>query len=154
MENVWSCNQSSNSYSFDYRVCVWGWLGGWGWLNARTRCEGSRWHCWYWNWTASDYKILAVFYYLSPVITSIRNSIIRAIKRLYEKSFSKIKIGKQLRSGLYITKELRQGCSLSPTLFKLHIQNALENWQKKCAKMGLKIQNTTIYSMLFADDNY
>ena len=95
-----------------------------------------------------------MFYYLSPVITSIRSSITRAIKRLYEKPFSKIKIGKQLRSGLYITKELQQGCSLSPTLIKLHIQNALENWQKKCAKMGLKIQNMTIYSMLFADDNY
>jgi len=30
--------------------------------------------------------------------------------------------------------------------------NALEKWQKKCAKMGLEIQDTTIYSMLFADD--
>jgi len=28
----------------------------------------------------------------------------------------------------------------------------LENWQKKCAKMGLEIQDTTIYSLLFADD--
>jgi len=27
----------------------------------------------------------------------------------------------------------------------------LENWQK-CAKMGLEIQDTTIYTMLFADD--
>ena len=83
---------------------------------------------------------------------NISNSIIRAIKRLYENSFSKIKIGKQLSSGFYITKGLRKGCSLSPTLFKIYIQNALENWQKKCAKMGLEIQDTTIYSMLFADD--
>jgi hypothetical protein len=72
---------------------------------------------------------------------------------LYENSFSKIKIGKQLSSGFYTTtKGLRQGCSLSPTLFKIYIQNALENWQKKCAKMELEIQDTTIYSMLFADD--
>jgi len=28
----------------------------------------------------------------------------------------------------------------------------LENWLKKCAKMGLEIQDTTIYTMLFADD--
>jgi hypothetical protein len=33
---------------------------------------------------------------------SISNSIIRAVKRLYENSFSKIKIGKQLSSGFYI----------------------------------------------------
>jgi len=49
---------------------------------------------------------------------NIGNSIIRAIKRLYENSFSKIKIRKQLSSGFYVTKGLRQGCSLS-------IQNAL-----------------------------
>ena len=67
--------------------------------------------------------------------------------------FSKIKIGKQFSSGFYtyITKGLRQGCSLSPTLFKIYIQNALENWQKKYAKMGMEIQDTTIYSTLFAD---
>jgi len=83
---------------------------------------------------------------------NISNSIIRAIKRLYENSFSKIKFGKQLSSGFHITKGLRQGCSLSPTLFKIYIQNASENWQKKCAKMVLEIQDTTIYTMLFADD--
>ena len=52
---------------------------------------------------------------------NISNIIIRAIKRLYENTFSKTKIGKQLSSGFYITKELRQGCSLSPTLFKIYI---------------------------------
>ena len=47
---------------------------------------------------------------------------------------------------------LRQGYSLSPTLFKIYTQNALENWQKNCAKMGFEFQDMTIYSMLFADD--
>jgi len=37
---------------------------------------------------------------------NIRNSIIKVIKRLYENSVSKIKIGKQLSSGFYITKGL------------------------------------------------
>jgi hypothetical protein len=83
---------------------------------------------------------------------NICNSIIRAIKRLYGNSFSKIKIGKHLPSGFYATKGLRQGCSLSLTLVKIYIQNALENWQKKCVRMGLEIQDTTIHSMLFADD--
>jgi hypothetical protein len=58
---------------------------------------------------------------------NISNSIIRAIKRLYENSFSRIKIGKLLSPGFYVTKGLRQGCSLSPTLFKIYLQNALEN---------------------------
>jgi len=34
------------------------------------------------------------------------NSIVRAIKRLYENYFFKIKIGKQLSSGFYVTKGL------------------------------------------------
>jgi len=37
---------------------------------------------------------------------NIINSIIRAIKRLYENSFSKMKVEKQLSSGFYITKGL------------------------------------------------
>ena len=83
---------------------------------------------------------------------NICKSIIRGIKRLSENSFSKIKIGKQLSSGFHITKGPREGCSLSPTLFKIYIPNASENWQKKCAKMGLEIQDMTIYTMLFSDD--
>jgi hypothetical protein len=39
-----------------------------------------------------------------------------------------------------------------PILFKIYIQNALENWQKKCSRMVLEIQDMTVYSMLFADD--
>ena len=35
---------------------------------------------------------------------NVSNSIIRGIKRLYKNSFSKIKIGKQLSLGLYITR--------------------------------------------------
>jgi len=84
---------------------------------------------------------------------NISNNIIRAIKGLYENPFSKIKVGKQLSSRFYITQGLRQGCILSPTLFKTYIQNALENWQKKCSRMGLEIQDTTIYSVLFADNH-
>jgi len=50
---------------------------------------------------------------------NISNSIIMAIKRLYENFFSTIKIGKLLSPGFYVTKGLRQGCSLSPTLFNV-----------------------------------
>jgi hypothetical protein len=87
-------------------------------------------------------------------IYNISNSIIRAMKRLYEISFSKMKIGKHISSGFYVRKGLQQGCSLLPTLLKIYmyIQKALEYWQKKRARMGLEIQDTTIYSLLFADD--
>jgi hypothetical protein len=88
--------------------------------------------------------------WLTVALKSVFNTIYNGIDyRLYENSFSKIKIGKQISSGFYVIKGLPKGCSLSPNLF---IQNALENWQKKCARMGLEIQDMTIYSILFADD--
>jgi hypothetical protein len=37
-------------------------------------------------------------------------------------------------------------------LFKKHIQKALENWHKERARMRLEIQDTTVHSMPFADD--
>jgi len=83
---------------------------------------------------------------------NVRKSIIKPIKRLYDNSVSKIKNGKQHSSDFHITKGLRQDCSLFTYLFKIQIQKALDNWQKECAKMGLQIQDTTIYSMLYADD--
>jgi len=63
---------------------------------------------------------------------NISNSIIRAIKRLYENSFSKIKIGKQLSSGFYITKGQRKGCSLSPTLLKYIFEGFRKLTEKMC----------------------
>ena len=32
------------------------------------------------------------------------------------------------------------------------LSECFKNWQKKCAKMGLEIQEMTLYSRLFADD--
>ena len=54
---------------------------------------------------------------------NISNSIIMAIDYM-KISFPKLKLEKQLSPGFYVTKGLRQGCSLSPTLFKIYIQNA------------------------------
>ena len=50
--------------------------------------------------------------------------------------FPQLKLGNK-SLGFYITKGLWQRCSLSHTLFKIYIQNALENWQKKMCKDGI-----------------
>ena len=52
---------------------------------------------------------------------------------------------------------LRQGCSISPTLFKIftRIHTALLNWNRKCSGMGVPIgdgSQDTIYTLLFAND--
>jgi hypothetical protein len=52
--------------------------------------------------------------------STINTRLIEAIKSLYEGSSSKIKVGNLITKGFKVTKGLRQGCSLSPTLFKIN----------------------------------
>lgn len=81
----------------------------------------------------------------------INNIIIQAIRNLYDKSYTKIKVRNKTSNGFNVTKGLRQGCPLSPVLFKIYLQNALSFWKRKCSQMGLLLSNETVYS-LFADD--
>ena len=78
-------------------------------------------------------------------------NLIEAIKSLYEGSSSKIKVGNLITAGFKVTKGLRQGCSLSPTLFKIYLERVLRNWKRKCQPMGIPIQNTYVYSLSFTD---
>lgn len=84
--------------------------------------------------------------------TGISITIIKAIKNLYKGSISKIKIGNKISSGFEVTKGLRQGCCISPSLFKIYIQQTLKMWKRKCAGMGIPMENDTLYSLQFADD--
>jgi hypothetical protein len=47
---------------------------------------------------------------------------------------------------------LKQGCSLSPTSFKVYLERVLRNWKRRCQPMGIPIQNTHVYSLNFVDD--
>jgi hypothetical protein len=82
----------------------------------------------------------------------INTRLIEAIKALYEGSSSNIKIGNLITKGFKITKGLRQGSSLPPTLFKIYLERVLRNRKRRCQPMGIPIQNTHVYSLSFADD--
>lgn len=77
---------------------------------------------------------------------------IRAINNIYEHTKGVIKLGKYLSDPFPITKGLRQGCCLSPTLFKIYVQEALKTWIKKCSGMGIEIGENCLFTLLFADD--
>jgi len=77
---------------------------------------------------------------------------ISAIVNMYKDAKSSIKIGSATSDPFPVTKGLRQGCSLSPTLFKIYIQEALKNWRKKCAGMGIQLGNHCLTNLFFADD--
>jgi hypothetical protein len=57
-----------------------------------------------------------------------------------------------LSEGFQVTKGLRQGCCISPTLFKIYVEKALKTWKRKFSGMGYNLDNTTIYTPQFADD--
>ncbi|XP_030766627.1 uncharacterized protein LOC115890522 [Sitophilus oryzae] len=71
----------------------------------------------------------------------INNTAIKAIKQLYHQAFSRIKIGSNISETFYVTKDLRQGCCLSPTLFKIYLNEALKKWRRSCSGMGIELKN-------------
>ena len=56
-----------------------------------------------------------------------------------------------MSEGFAVGKGLRQGCYISPTLFKIYVEKALNTWRRKCFGMGYNVHNTTIYTLQFAD---
>ena len=76
--------------------------------------------------------------------STINTSLIEAIKLLYKGCSSKIITGNLTTKGFKVTKGLRQGCSLSPTLLKVYLERVLRNWKRKCRPMGMPIQNTYV----------
>ena len=84
--------------------------------------------------------------------TSIDKCYIRAIKAVYKDASCVIKVNNKLLGLFKVTKGLKKGCCLSPTLFKIYIQETLSSWMKKCSKMGIEIGSTCLYTLLFADD--
>ena len=39
-----------------------------------------------------------------------------------------------------------------PYTFKIYIRKALEEWKRKCHGMGVPLENITLYTLQFADD--
>lgn len=84
--------------------------------------------------------------------SNINYTLIKALKNLYHGSTSRIKISNFLTSEFPVSKGLRQGCCISPTLFKIYISKALSTWKRKCHGMGIELNDTCLYTLQFADD--
>ena len=55
----------------------------------------------------------------------INENYIRSIYNIYKNTECVVKSGQQVSKKIKITKGLKQGCSMSPTLFKIYVQEAL-----------------------------
>jgi len=83
--------------------------------------------------------------------SNINDNLINALQNLYGNT-AQMKIGNKLSHTFNITKGLRQGCCISPTLLKIYIRKALEEWKRKCSGMGIPLKNTTLCTLQFADN--
>lgn len=82
----------------------------------------------------------------------VQEPIINLVKRMYQNCKAVVKCGKVISSEFVVSKGLRQGCGMSPSLFKIYLETVLSQWNRSCSSMGIEIKNTIIHSLLFADD--
>lgn len=82
----------------------------------------------------------------------IKETYVKAVKNFSENNVSAIKIGDKISEEFRVTKGLRQGCAMAPTLFKIYINGALKKWKKYYGTMGIPINDKFLYTLLFADD--
>ncbi len=61
-------------------------------------------------------------------------------------------MGRKITQSIKTNKGLKQGCSLSPLLFNIYMEQVLETWFKNCSQMGVLINDRCLHSLLFADD--
>ena len=73
----------------------------------------------------------------------------RIIRELYNHQMTSIKIKESKREAI-IRKGVRQGCNLSPLLFNIYIQQAINECKEYCT--GIKVNGEGIQVLRFADD--
>lgn len=78
--------------------------------------------------------------------------LIKSIQSLYEETKIVIKADEKKSEEILINQGVRQGCSLSPTLFNIYIDDIMKQW-KMLTHKGLRLNNdTSINNLIFADD--
>lgn len=83
---------------------------------------------------------------------NIDEDLINIIKEMYRGNKTFVKQNGYLSDPIVTSKGLRQGCSLSPLLFNLYIECALEDWRRRVHGMGIPINDHHLYTLNFADD--
>ena len=75
----------------------------------------------------------------------------RIISSLY-RDYKAVEEMQAERGETSIKKGVRQGCSLSPSLFNIYSKEAINKIKKEIKNIGVKVQGETIKMLRFADD--
>ena len=73
----------------------------------------------------------------------------RIIRELYKQQTTFIKVKENKREAA-IRKGVRHGCNLSPLLFNIYIEQAINECKEYC--IGIKVNGVRIQMLRFADD--
>lgn len=79
--------------------------------------------------------------------SNINYTLIKALRNLYKDSRSRTKQNNRLSMEFSISKGLRQGCCISPTLFKINVSKILHLWKRKCRGMGIELNSQCLYTL-------
>lgn len=84
--------------------------------------------------------------------SEIHEKYAKTIEKMYFERRSVVRAGNKTSESFQVTKGLKQRCSFSLMLFKIYIQDALNEWRKKCRYMGTQVEKVCLYNLLFAND--
>ena len=82
----------------------------------------------------------------------IRDHLTSILRNLYAGQEATVRIGHGTTDWFQITKEICQGCILSPCLFNLHAVYIMRNTGLEEAQAGIKIAGRNINNLRHADD--
>jgi len=74
----------------------------------------------------------------------------RIIRELYKHQTTYIKNKKKSKKEATVRKGVRQGCNISPLLFNIYIEQAINECKEYCT--GINVNGTRIRMLRFADD--
>ena len=82
--------------------------------------------------------------------TGIRGKMWRMVKKMTECAKSAMMLNRELSKYFDVLQGVAQGCTLSPTLFKIFINDLIA--EIEAAKQGVKVGDDMVSGLMFADD--
>ena len=87
-------------------------------------------------------------------VKGIPTHLITIIQKIYMENIIRVNAGNGIsEDSKVITKGVRQGCPLSPVLFNLYLDEAIQSWLQKL-KTSKYFKELICNTLLFADDQF